>query len=396
VKILVADDERFWRCALQDALSAQGYQVVCAEDAESAWRLLECDPEIALLVTDWVMPGTPGPELCRWVRGLERRRYIPIIVLTSRTDRRDLVEALEAGADAFVTKPFDAVELLAQIRVAERTLALELGLQKRIEELHRARRRIDSDLAQAGAVQRAFMPTEPPQVPGAEFAWHCAPCAQLGGDLFNVVRLSERHVGVHVLDVSGHGTSAALYAVSLSHVLHPVAQQGGLLKRMVAETGGWSLTQPSEVAAELNRRYPLIERSGHFVTLLYGILELDSLRFRYVRAGHPGPLWLSGDAARCCEEGGDVPIGVMEDATYHDVEIQLERGDVLLLLTDGVLETRSPQGETFGVERALERARRGAPHGAGATIDSLRAGIEDFRKDAPQRDDVTAVALRLA
>jgi serine phosphatase RsbU (regulator of sigma subunit) len=185
-----------------------------------------------------------------------------------------------------------------------------------------------------------------------------------------------------------------LYSVSLSHVLHPVPQQGGILKRISTETGAWSVAAPSEVATELNRRFPLMERSGHYVTFLYGILELANLRFRYVRAGHPGPLWISGPDAHVCDEGGDIPIGVMEDAEYHDIEVQLAHGDVLLLLTDGVLETRCPQGDNFGVARVLEVAQLAAAGGARHTIDALHYSLEAFRKHEPQRDDVTVLALR--
>jgi sigma-B regulation protein RsbU (phosphoserine phosphatase) len=391
MQILVVDDQGFWRRALGEQLAQSGHGVICVDSGEQAWQVLCAEPDVSLLLTDWVMPGMSGPELCRRVRAMPRPRYLPIIVMTSRTASEDLVEALDAGADAFVRKPIDAGELLAQIRVAERIVALEHRLAGQLAALRAAHERLERDLAQAACVQRSFLPSAPPPVPGLEVAWHYESCAQLGGDLFNVFRLSERHVGVYVLDVSGHGTSAALHSVSLSHALHPLPHQGGILKRRADDGPGWGVCEPKRVARELNRRFPLIERSGHFATFLYGVLDVPTRRFRFVRAGHPGPLHLAKGGARCVDEGGGVPIGVAEEAEYADQEIQLAAGDTLVLLTDGVAETRSPLEEEFGLPRVLHTLE--LTKGARDAVDELCRELRDFRGDEPARDDVTVVAL---
>jgi sigma-B regulation protein RsbU (phosphoserine phosphatase) len=387
VKILVADDQALWRSCLSDALAQWGYEVACAEDGEQAWRAVREDPEVAILVTDWVMPGASGPDLCRRVRALQRRRYLPIILLTSRGEREDLAQALEAGADAFVRKPFHAPELLAQLHMAERILRLEEGLARQVERVTKAMQRIDSDLAHAAAIQRSLLPERPPPVPGIGFAWHYRACERLGGDMFDVFRLDAQHVGLYVLDVSGHGTSAALHSVGLSRVLRPASEQGGILMRDGA------LRAPCEVAAELNRRFPLLEQSGQYLTLLYGILDLPSLRLRYVSAGHPGPLRVHRGVARLHDEGGGVPIGVAADASYSDQELALAPGDLLFLFTDGVHETVNARGEEFGIGRLLEAAGAAGPLGVARGLEALRLRLDEFREDAPPRDDVTLLGL---
>lgn len=391
MRILVADDQAFWRSALEDALQEQGFQVVTADDGEAAWRVLQDDPGIEVLVTDWVMPGLSGPELCRRVRESGREPYLPILLMTSRDETEDLVAGLDSGADAFLRKPFDEPELLAQLRVAERVLALEDRLAARIDELEKAKELIERDLAHAAEVQRACMPAAPPDVPGARFAWHAETCVALGGDLFDVVPLDEDHVGLYALDVSGHGTPAALHSVSVSHVLHGEPAHGGLLR--YADTG--ALRPPSQVALELNRRFPLIARSGHYFTFLYGILAVKERRFRYVRAGHLPPLVLRSDGAEARGAGGGVPIGVTDDATWSDEELTLSPGEGILLLTDGVLEMRDEAGEEFGMERTLEALRRAAPPDAQRAVRALRGALDDFRKDEPTRDDVTFVCAGL-
>jgi sigma-B regulation protein RsbU (phosphoserine phosphatase) len=389
VKILVADDQALWRTCLSDALGEWGYEVVSAVDGEEAWRRICDDPEIAILVTDWVMPRLSGPELCRRVRGLARPRYLPILLLTSRAEQDALVFALEAGADAFLHKPFHAPELLAQIHVAERILRLEEGLACQVERVTRAMERIDADLANAAAIQRSLLPEHPPEIPGIRLAWHYEACQRLGGDLFQVFRLDCERVALCVLDVSGHGTAAALHSVSLSHALSPFPEQGGILVRDGAPLA------PREVAGELNRRFPPLEQSGQYLTLLYGILELRTLRFRYARAGHPGPMRVRAGKASFHVEGGGIPIGIDRDAAYRDDELQLERGDLLLLFTDGVHETMSESSEEFGIDRLREAAGAAAGLGAAGAIESLRARLDGYRKQEPQRDDVTLLAVEI-
>lgn len=392
--VLVVDDQGFWRSALEEALRERGHRVTCLESGDEAWHLLDGPTDVDVVLTDWMMPGMTGLDLCRRIRSRENTRYLPVILMTSRNLREDLTTALDAGADAFLSKPFDEPELLAQLRMTERILALEARLEARISELHLTQERIERDLAQAAEIQRSFMPAAPPEIPGVEFAWFYETCAQLGGDIFNVIRLSEHCVGVHVLDVSGHGTSAALHSVALSHVLHPHPQQGGLLKRI--EDGGrsFSLTPPGEVAWELNRRFPLIERSGHYFTFLYGILELSQRRFRWVRAGHPGPVLITARGARYLDEGG-VPIGVTPDARWEEHEVELDSGDALLLLSDGILETFDAEGEQFGLGRVLETAEACGGRSVEGIVGGLRAALEEFGKSEPQRDDITIVGLRL-
>ncbi len=390
----MVDDQRFWRERGAEVLRSAGHEVVCAENGEEALTRLREDPEIAVLVTDWVMPGMHGPELCRRARELEREVHLPMLLLTSRSDPQDLVDGLDAGADAFVKKPYEDGELLAQLRVAERVLRLESKLERRIAELTAAKSRIDRELSHAARVQRALLPAEPPDLRGVDFAWLYEPSTQLGGDVFNVFPLDERHVGLYVLDVSGHGTSAALHSVSLTHVLRPLPRHSGFLRRLAPE-GGWEIPNPAAVAEELNRRFPLMEISGHYFTFLYGILELETRRLRYVRAGHPAPIRISGGEAVACEDGGDLPVGVTEDASYRDVEIQLEPGDSLVLFTDGVTEATNESGEEFGVHRVLEALRGGAERGIQRTVHALRMALEEFRKLEPRRDDVTVVGLQV-
>jgi sigma-B regulation protein RsbU (phosphoserine phosphatase) len=402
VRILVADDERLSRTMLEEALGGLGHDVHCVEDGDAAWACIREQPEIGLVISDWVMPGLSGPELCRQVRRLGRTPYLPIILVTALEADLHLWEGIDAGADAFLSKPVRVEPLRAQLRVVERMRQLEESLRDRVRRLEDANVRIRRDLEAAAAVQRSHLPQLPPWVDGVDFAWAYDACHDIGGDMFNVYRLDESNVAVYVLDVSGHGTPAALLSVSLSRALAPAAQQGGIVKRTLPSSPYYEIVGPAEVVATINQRFQLVEESGHYCTLLYGVLDTESRIFRYACAGHPGPIQILREpagavACRSHDSVGGIPIGVLPDSRYEEGRIELRPGNQLLLYTDGVNEARSKSGEEFGSQRLLEAlgeaAARCGSGGVEDVVGSLRQRLVEFVEGRAPADDVTIVGI---
>jgi sigma-B regulation protein RsbU (phosphoserine phosphatase) len=141
MKILVAEDDAVTRKILAVTLERLGWDVVTAKDGEAAWQVFETmkgkdAPELAVL--DWMMPGLEGIELCRRLRATPGFEFVHVILLTSRGDKQDLSEGLSAGANDYITKPFDPVELEARVRVGERMVNLQRSLAARVAELETA------------------------------------------------------------------------------------------------------------------------------------------------------------------------------------------------------------------------------------------------------------------
>lgn len=136
-QILVVEDDTMPRKALTRALENWRYKVISARDGAEAWELFQNNP-VNLVISDWEMPELNGLELCRKVRTVKDRDYTYFVLLTSRTDKPSLVEALDAGADDFIAKPFDDGELHARIRSGERILRLSNELAHRLEQLMKA------------------------------------------------------------------------------------------------------------------------------------------------------------------------------------------------------------------------------------------------------------------
>jgi phosphoserine phosphatase RsbU/P len=130
VRILIADDDRMSTLMLSRSLEQWGFKVIVAHDGTAAWDCIASDEPPALAILDWMMPGIDGIELCRRIRTTPPRSPVYVILLTARTSRQDLVAGLEAGADDYLTKPFDPDELRARIHVGRRTLGLIANIKR--------------------------------------------------------------------------------------------------------------------------------------------------------------------------------------------------------------------------------------------------------------------------
>ena len=140
MRVLIADDDSVTRRLLQGALASWGYDVEAMRDGEGAWSALRRDDGAPLAVLNWMMPGLDGVEVCRRVRSVPNSRPIYIILLTARSGRKDIVSSLQAGADDYVTKPFNVGELRARVQVGERMVGLQAELADRVNELEEALR----------------------------------------------------------------------------------------------------------------------------------------------------------------------------------------------------------------------------------------------------------------
>jgi DNA-binding response OmpR family regulator len=153
MNVLIADDDPVSRRLLQGYLQRWGHEVVAAADGEEAWRLFQ-QGDFPIVISDWMMPGIDGVELVRRIRSRESRGYAYTILLTARSQKEDVVEGMEAGADDFVAKPFDRDELRVRLREGERIVRLEQTLAEQCRALRDARaelEQVDRDLAERAA-----------------------------------------------------------------------------------------------------------------------------------------------------------------------------------------------------------------------------------------------------
>ena len=399
-RILVVDDTAANRDMLSRRLERQGFDVRSAEDGETALRLMSrADPPFDLVLLDVMMPGINGLDVLKAVRGRWDPTQMPVIMATAKDASHDVVEALELGANDYVTKPLDFPVVMARVRTqlslrsaVEQIRVLEKGLEQRNAELQVANTRMRSDLDAAAKVQAALLPVAAPEVPGYRVGWRFKPSAWLAGDILNVFRLDDRHVGLYLLDVSGHGVAAALLSVTVSRFLSPARDPASLLWWREDTGNHYRLESPASVAARLNQRFPFDDKTGQYFTLVYGLLDLQTHRLRYVSAGHPGVIHVPrGESGRLIEVAG-YPIGVGTEA-YDEHEVRLSPGDRLFIYSDGVPEAMDAADTPFGHERLLAQldAARGEP--LEGSLTSLVRRIDRWRGGGHVHDDLSVLAL---
>ncbi len=394
MRVLIAEDDPVSRHVLRRFLERWGYEVSEAEDGESAWQLFQKE-EFGVLVTDWMMPGCDGVELIRRVRDLERTQYTYAILLTAKSEKGDLVEGIEAGADDFVSKPFDRRELEARLRAGARVVELERNLGLRNEELKAKNERIHRDLRAAAKLQEALLPKGFPTFGDVAFSWVFQPCDELAGDFLNYFRLDENHVGLYVLDVSGHGVASALHSVTLSRLLSPAPDRASLVKRFSTGSQRYHIVPPVDVAEHLNRRFLMEDNPERFCTLLYGVLDLRSHELRYVCAGHPGPIHVPASGDLTAVEHYSLPIGIEEEPEYEEEVLQLSSGDRFYLFSDGLVDMANESSERFEDHRLLAAIEEGRKADIHDSIALVMQRVEAWHGGCGANDDISLLAIEV-
>jgi sigma-B regulation protein RsbU (phosphoserine phosphatase) len=138
MKVLIAEDDPVSRRVLEAMLTKWGYEVVATNDGAEAWQVLQQKEAPRLAILDWMMPGIDGIEVCRQLRMVSKGQPVHIILLTTRVDKQDIIEGFRAGADDYVTKPFEPEELRARVQVGARIMQLQSELTERVKELEEA------------------------------------------------------------------------------------------------------------------------------------------------------------------------------------------------------------------------------------------------------------------
>ena len=279
-----------------------------------------------------------------------------------------------------------------QSDVTEEKLAKD-ALQQANERLEAASQVIKRDLAAAAEVQRSLLPAEMPFVAGMRFAYRFEPCGDVGGDSLNVLPMDARHLGIYILDVSGHGVAAALLSVTLSHMLSLEPGRSFLYQPCAGNPTQDCVAEPVQVVTRLNRHFAKATGISKFFTMIYGVLDKDTAEFRYVSAGHFSPVHFRCGVAQPFQEAGGVPVGLFPGATYEQRSISLSKGDRLYFFTDGIPEAENPAGEQFGVDRVLEILTQNRDLPLEETLSSLMQFVGEWTAPGSLDDDASLLAI---
>jgi serine phosphatase RsbU (regulator of sigma subunit) len=365
-RILVVEDEPGIALGLADSLRLEGYEVeVISDGIKASCRALE--EVFDLILLDVMLPGKDGFEVCRDLRrsGLDA----PIIFLTAKAQEVDRIAGLDLGANDYVIKPFSPRELMARVR----------GLLRSAERSRQDRRRLEDEVEAAFQVQQRLFPFSQPAVPGLDCAGLCRPARGVSGDYYDFLALPSGRLAMLLADVSGKGMPAALLAASLHAAVRAYAPAAD--------------RNCGEVLAKVNRLLYDTTSSDRFVTIFYAVYDPLDRTLTWANAGHCPPICVQG-SSRVARLGTlTPPAGVLPEIPGVQQTMQLNAGDQLLIVSDGIPEACNPGGEEFGEFRLADLLRNFQGLDASQLCEAVLEEVKQFSRGCPQADDRTVVAL---
>jgi sigma-B regulation protein RsbU (phosphoserine phosphatase) len=283
-------------------------------------------------------------------------------------------------------------ELSARLRATDAQMISEL--QHRNEALSRAYRqlqeaqagllekeRLEHELELARRIQQDILPWEFPQHLGVQFAACSRPARQVGGDLYDVISLSQGRVGLVMADVSDKGMPAALFMALTRSLIRAEAKRS---------------TSPRQVLLSVHRLLREVSQARMFVTVFYGVLDPLQGTLRYARAGHDRPLLVNRETGECRALGGlGTPLGYLSEVALEEEIVALSPGELLILYTDGITDALSPSDEFFGMERLRDAVSAGCGLGAQGCCDLILERVERFQDGAAQHDDIALLVVQV-
>lgn len=260
------------------------------------------------------------------------------------------------------------------------------ALQKAYDELKAAqeqlieKERLERELQVAAEIQLSILPTVLPSHTSCDFGARILPARQVGGDFYDVFHVDENKVAILIGDVTDKGVPAAIF-MARSHAL------------IIAESD--SSKDPEQVLKRVNAHITKLEKTSQFVTVTYGIMDINSYQFTYARAGHEPALLLEADGkvTRIPHKPG-MAIGLWNDITLDVDTIMLPPNATLFIYTDGMTDCRNPAGEAFGLENTTRTLAQAVDMPAQGVCDFMLKSLQTYQSNAPQDDDITLVAIR--
>jgi serine phosphatase RsbU (regulator of sigma subunit) len=304
------------------------YKIRIATSGAKALELAKVTPPPDLILLDVMMPEMDGYEVCTQLKLRSETRDIPVIFLTGQTNVDEETRGFDVGAVDDIHKPFSPAVVKARVQT-------HLVLRGIREQLAQQLLTIQNELETARQIQLSILPSEIPKIEGLDIAARYVPMTSVAGDFYDFIVVDEKHIGIMVADVSGHGMPAALIASMLK----------------IALSAQWArASNPAQVLAGLNQTL-CGKFQYQYVTAAYLFVDMQKRTLTYAGAGHT-PLLLWGGSSkgvRDVTENGLV-LGKFPFATYSSVELPLKAGDRALLYTDGISETTNLAGVQFGID----------------------------------------------
>jgi len=385
---LVVGNDQDARVSLSRLLEGAGFTTLTAESGVHALDIIT-KTGITLVLCDCAIEGMSASEFCASARTNSGDQYV-YFIFYGQEGEFNVTDAMNGGADAFISKPVDNEELKARLKSAARIIGLQEQLNSRNEFLEYAYASVTTDLQIAAKVQEDLLPRQF-RLAGLDTNWNFKPANFVAGDMFDYFPLNDEYFVFYILDVEGHGLASALTSFAVNNQLNPSSH--GLCSQSVKHTDNIADAVVSTVG-NLNLQFEGNLNSSRYFTMIYGIIEIATGHVTLTQAGHPPAIHLpngKGDAVALGD--GGMPVGLIKDATYGHVSCDLNPGDRLFIYSDGMLECENVQGEFYGSERLMARVQEWRDLPIEELGDLFDSEISEWNGSDTFEDDVSMVIL---
>ena len=383
VKILSVDDESDLELLLTQYFRRKirkgEYEFSFAHNGLEALTMLLKNKDYDIILSDINMPEMDGLTLLTKVNEMQNPA-LKCIMVSAYGDMGNIRQAMNNGAFDFATKPIDLDDLSVTIEKA----ISQINYIRQMQEEHTQLENIKGDLAVAREIQLAILPRIFPPFPEEagklDIAASMVAAKDVGGDFYDFFRIDDDHIGFVIADVSGKGVPAAIFMA---------------VSRTLIRATGIRGNQPAECINYVNELLVKESVNCMFVTIFYGIYTLSTGEISYCNAGHNPPYLMKADG-----QVEELPIpqdpmaGAIEGLQYHESHLTLQKGDTLVMFTDGVNEAMNVNFEEFGDERFIATLKKAAGKSCQEIIENVKGDVAAFTKGAEQSDDITMLVLK--
>ena len=383
IKILSVDDENDLELLLTQYFRRKirkgEYDFHFAHNGLEALTMLLKEKDFDIILSDINMPEMDGLTLLTKINEMQNPA-LKCIMVSAYGDMGNIRQAMNNGAFDFATKPIDLDDLSLTIEKAIEQIHYIKEMQKEHNELTG----IKGDLAVAREIQQAILPRIFPPFPEEantlDIAADMNAAKDVGGDFYDFFRIDNDRIGFTIADVSGKGVPAAIFMAVARTLIRATGVRG---------------VSPAECMTYINALLSQESVNYMFVTVFYGIYNIRTGEVTYTNAGHNPPYLMKSDGT--VEElplSKDIVAGAIDDYEFTEDTLQLEKGDTLLLFTDGVTEAIDKDEKDYGDERLRKLLGQCSKLSCQEIVDKVKADVKAFVGEAEQSDDITLLALK--
>lgn len=380
--VLLVDDQPLIAEAVRHMLESQPDIIFhyCKDPSKALEMAIEVRPTVIL--QDLAMPDIDGLMLVRYFRANISTRDVPLIVLSATEDPKVKAEAFALGANDYMVKLPDRVELVARIRYHSAAYIRLLERNEAYEKLQESQKALNTDLRDAAQYVSSLLP--PPLTNNIKTSWRYIPSALLGGDAFGYHWVDDEHFVFYLLDVCGHGVRAALLSITIMNVLYAQTLPSTNFK------------DPKAVLKALNTAFPMENHYNMFFTIWYGVFNKSTREIVYSTGGHPPALLFSGKTPTNIEltvlKTPGLVIGAIPEVEFENQICQIPKFNQLFLFSDGVYEIIKPDGLVLQLDEFTyhleEIVRKGADD-----LDSIYKYVKTLNGEKTFQDDFSILKI---